>query len=203
MSSRESPEPPLLDWAEAGAGLEHVSGDAAVVQPFAGGVLVAVLDGLGHGPEAAAASRAATRILAAHAGEPIAALVTRCHDALRGTRGTVLSLASFDARAATMTWGGVGNVEGVLVRGDAARPGREVLTPRGGVVGYVLTPVRTAVLPVRPGDTLLLATDGIRGGFTDGVDLSRRPREVADEILARHARGSDDALVLVARYLGP
>jgi hypothetical protein len=100
-----------------------------------------------------------------------------------------------------MTWAGIGNVEGVLVRGDpAARPPRELLTPRGGVVGYVLPSVRAAALPIAPGDTLILATDGIRSCFTDGVDLRRSPQEVAGAIFARHARGSDDALVLVARY---
>jgi serine phosphatase RsbU (regulator of sigma subunit) len=114
-----------------------------------------------------------------------------------------MSLASFDARESTMTWAGIGNVEGILVRGDGgARPPRELLTPRGGVVGYVLSSVRMATLAVAPGDTLILATDGIRSGFTVGVDVRLSPQEVASAIFTRHARGADDALVLVARYRG-
>jgi phosphoserine phosphatase RsbX len=72
----------------------------------------------------------------------------------------------------------------------------------GGVVGYQLPRLRPSEIPVAPGDTLILATDGVEHGFADGLDLLQPPQELADGILAGHGRGSDDALVLVARYLG-
>jgi hypothetical protein len=49
---------------------------------------------------------------------------------------------------------------------------------------------------------LILATDGIRSGFAEDVSLSDPPQRIAEQILARRATGMDDALVLVARYLG-
>ena len=54
--------------------------------------------------------------LAAYAHEPIISLIRRCHEALRGTRGVVMSIASLNTHDRTMVWLGVGNVEGVLLR---------------------------------------------------------------------------------------
>jgi phosphoserine phosphatase RsbX len=203
MSAAEHHERLVVECGSAGAALEDESGDVHVVAAFPHGALVAVLDGLGHGPEAAAAARAAVSILEAHAGESVVALVERCHEALRKTRGAVMNLASFDARDSSMTWTGVGNVEAFLLRADrAARPAREAIVPRGGIVGYHLPTVRASVLSVSAGDTLIMATDGIRSEFSGGLDALGSPQEIAESILSRYARGSDDALVVVARYLG-
>src|SRR5256885_10652057 len=104
-----------------------------------------------------------------------------------------------------LTWLGVGNVEGLLVYGDgAARSGvrRASLAPRGGIVGSELPRLHPVVLPIAPGDTLFFATDGIREGFAEGLSPEAAPQQLADQILARHGKGTDDALVLVARYLG-
>jgi negative regulator of sigma-B (phosphoserine phosphatase) len=60
----------------------------------------------------------------------------------------------------------------------------------------------TSVLPIRQGDTLVLATDGIRDGFTEGLFLRDPPQQIADHILARFGRDTDDALVLVACFIG-
>lgn len=195
--------PRLLDWGWAGAALEAECGDVHVVAERPDATLVAVIDGLGHGLEAAVAARTAARVLETFAGEPLEALVGRCHEALRRTRGAVMSLASVAARGGGVTWGGVGNVEGALLRGDGAGGGRETLPLRGGIVGYQHPSLRVATLPLRPGDTLVLATDGIRDEFAEALPRDAPPQALADAILARYARGSDDALVLVARYLGP
>jgi hypothetical protein len=57
------------------------------------------------------------------------------------------------------------------------------------------------VQPICPGDLLVLATDGIRAGFAQGLALGDPPQQIADGILARHLKGNDDALVLVARIM--
>lgn len=201
----ETIERPVLEWGLATLALPgHVeSGDRHVVQPFPNGVLVAAVDGLGHGEEAAAAAKLAVSILERHAQEEVIALLRRCHEALRGTRGVVMSLASFRAPDSMLTWLGVGNVEGLLLREAADSALRHAaLVLRGGVVGAELPPLRVSVIPVMRGDTLIFATDGIREGFTERLALSDPPQELADRILARHAKGTDDALVLVARYAG-
>jgi serine phosphatase RsbU (regulator of sigma subunit) len=171
------------------------------VTAFTDGVLLAAVDGLGHGEEAAAAAKIAVTTLEEFPGESVIALVNRCHKRLLESRGVVMSLASFDARDRTMTWLGVGNVEGVLRRGDAGNQPPEVLLLRGGVVGVQLPPLSASIIPVVPGDTLVFATDGIQSGFADGLTVSDSPQHIADRILAQHGKGVDDALVLVARYV--
>ncbi len=192
----------LLDWASAGGPLESAqpSGDLCVVEPFAGGVLVALVDGLGHGPEAAGAARAAERVLRARAADDPVAIVQQCHEALRGTRGAVMTIASLRAPG-ELVWIGVGNVEAVLVRVRKDVPRGSVIL-RGGIVGHRLPPLRASTLEIAGGDTLVLATDGIRSAFTDGVAAGGSPRALAESILAAHRKGTDDALVVVARWEG-
>lgn len=210
----------LIEWSVAtqAAPGEEVSGDLHMVKPFRGdsidggparqhhdGVLVAVMDGLGHGEEAATAARMAVATLEERPYESVIALLRRCHQKLVGTRGLVMSLASFDGQDETMTWTGLGNVEGILLRkgGEQAdHPAREALVTRGGIAGYQLPLLRAYVLPVQPGDTLILSTDGIDVGFADKVILEDSPQQIADRILDTYRKGIDDALVLVARWNG-
>lgn len=182
---------------------ESESGDRHLVEGYHNGVLVAVVDGLGHGTEAAEAAKISVRTLEQHAAETVISLLKRCHASLSATRGVVMSLASFNAPEGTMTWLGVGNVEGVLAHSDSRiSPDREGLLLRGGVVGSQLPGLRASVLPVFHGDLLIFATDGITNDFAGEINFSDHPQGIADRIMDRHSKGTDDALVLVVRYLG-
>jgi len=195
----------IIEWGNASLTLagEVESGDKHVVKVFPHGALLAVMDGLGHGKEAAAAANLAARILQTADNESLISLLKRCHECLRSTRGVVISLAAFNAVEETMTWVGVGNVEGVLLRADpAVDPRYESLVLRSGVVGSRLPLLHGTIVPVMRGDTLIFATDGIRREFTQGLALGDGPQQLADKILGRHAKRTDDALVLVARYVG-
>jgi negative regulator of sigma-B (phosphoserine phosphatase) len=179
---------------------QTVCGDAHVIAPFEGGVVIAAIDGLGHGLEAAEAAQTAVGVIARCAGRPVAEILLECHGALKGTRGAALSLASFSSADRTMSWVGVGNVEAVLVRSAGAKQIREHLLLKGGIVGHNLPAPRPAVLPLEPDDTVILATDGIRPGFATELALQPDLDAIARGILARSGRDEDDALVLVARY---
>ncbi len=201
----ETLSPTFLEFGVATAVLpgQEESGDLHIAKLFRNGALVAVVDGLGHGAEAAEAAQIAARTLEARPNDSVIALLRRCHQALQGTRGVVMSMASFNMNDETMTWVGVGNVEGVLLRANPkTNPGTEFPVLRGGVVGGQLPPLLAAVVPVSKSDTLILVTDGIESGFNHGLPLNSKPQQIADHILARHNKGTDDALVLVARYLG-
>src|SRR5207302_625292 len=101
--------------------------------------LVAAIDGLGHGEGAAQASGLAVETLAREPSAPVDDQLRRCHERLKGTRGAVMSLARFDSDRSEMTWSGVGNVEGMLLRLDpTANRRRESLLVFGGVVGGAL-----------------------------------------------------------------
>ena len=178
-------------------------GDHHLVCCNQSGILIAAIDGIGHGEEAANAAKAAVSILKTGADEPVISLVQRCHEGLRSTRGVVISLASIDPGHGMMTWVGVGNVQGVLMRSGAAKGTvQEVLLLRAGVVGSQLPALQAAVLPIAKGDTLVFATDGIRGEFAEDLSALESPQRAADRILERHCRGNDDALVLVVRLTG-
>jgi negative regulator of sigma-B (phosphoserine phosphatase) len=199
---------PLIEYGAASRPLpgERDNGDRHVVQRFPGGVLVAAVDGLGHGAPAASAAEIAAEVLEASAREPIDQIVRECHDRLWGTRGVVLSLGSLRLEDGRMTWMGVGNVEGSVLRppdaegGPARRVANLIATP--GIVGYRLPAAHPRNVDLRPGDVVVLATDGIEPGFAENLYLAGSAQNIADRTLERHATGADDALVVVLRLPG-
>jgi serine phosphatase RsbU (regulator of sigma subunit) len=133
--------------------------------------------------------------------EPLVDLVRRAHEALVGLRGVVLGLAYLDPQAATLTWLGVGNIGGILLRADSGnRPARITLVASAGFIGGELPHPTTRSVPLALGDTVILFSDGVKEAFADSVALSNSPQQIADNVIARHSKGNDDALVLVARY---
>jgi serine phosphatase RsbU (regulator of sigma subunit) len=194
-----------IEWGVASRALpgQPASGDMSVVKSFSDGVLIAALDGLGHGEEAATAAAVAAATLEAHAAEPLMTLVQRCHEELRATRGVAMSIASINVGRGLVTWLGVGNVEGVLLRRGSVRAEAEMpLLLRAGVVGFQLPALDVEILSISAGDTLIFVTDGIQSDYARGLARSFPPQKAAEMILARYGKATDDALVLVARYQG-
>lgn len=196
-----------IEWGVATSPLKGntESGDSYSVHHFSGGVLVAAVDGLGHGAEAAEAARAVVATLEERPTDSVSSLLQQCHARLRGKpRGAVMTLASFDFKQKVLICAGVGNVEGVVLRQDAGKTTlfREAVIPRRGVIGGVLPQLHMSSHPLTAGDTLILVTDGIRFGFDQDLRLSGSPQAVAETILREYSLGTDDALVLVVRYVG-
>ena len=201
------PRPPdgsaaCIAWSSAGRPRpgEQVSGDLAVHVELDDGAVVAVVDGLGHGPEAAAAAAGARDVIEGTAGAPVEHALVRVHEALARTRGVVMTIASIDC-SGRMRWVGVGNVEAHVVRADGQgtwRAASAVLY--GGVLGYRLPGVKVATVQLHPGDLVLMATDGIGAEFADLVSPADPVERMAAGIVERCARPHDDALVAVARY---
>src|SRR5207245_2919075 len=79
------------------------------------------------------------------------------------------------------------------------RPGAGRLLERVGVVGVRLPALLASSVAVPGAGLLIFATDGIATGFDRDIDHRTGPQPLADQILARHSKGTDDALVLVAR----
>lgn len=192
-----------IEWAVAGRPCpgEQVSGDAHVVAVGPATTLFAVIDGLGHGPGAAHAASIAAHTLHACADFDPASAIERCHEALRGSRGVVLTVVVYVRGEGRLEWAGIGNIESVLWH----RPGshearRESVASRGGVVGYQLPRLHVASQTVAPGDICCLATDGIAPAFVEKSPAFTKPRHLAEHVLARYARDNDDALVLAVRF---
>lgn len=182
---------------------ESETGDLGIIEPIPDGLLIAVVDGLGHGKKAARVARAAVETITSHARDSVIDIVRHCHDQLRQTRGAVMSVAQFNSRKETVTWLSVGNVEGLLVRNDplTAPPHNTAIIQRGGVVGYRLPPLQTSSLPLKQGDTIVITTDGITRGFEQALDTRLSAQDMAESICRQYAKGTDDALALVTRYV--
>jgi negative regulator of sigma-B (phosphoserine phosphatase) len=199
-----------LDTFEIGVAGEPIpgessSGDGHVAVSGTEESLLAVIDGLGHGQPAREAAEVAARTLAENNGVDLAELVRLCHRSLRRTRGVVMTLARVDGRRNTITWLGVGNVGARLFRADSRMPnGRtaETALTLGGVVGHDLPALRASTLEIRPGDTLLFATDGIDPQVAPHMSEHVPLQTQAEQLLAEFGLRTDDALVLLARYRG-
>lgn len=184
---------------------ENICGDMFVAVDVDGtGALFGVLDGLGHGAEAAEAANCGVKVLRSGRAEPLNVLVQRCHSALSATRGAAITLARIDFRTNTLSWTGIGNVAADLV---AKHPGgvevRSSARLAGGIVGYrIPETLKPQQVPIRPGDLLVMASDGIVEGYLDNIDFAASSLTIADQILHERAKDNDDALVLAARHRG-
>ena len=176
---------------------ETASGDAWQVDWDGEVCRIAVIDGLGHGPQAAAAAMAAVAALAAEPTLNPLDAVHCCHDALKGTRGAALLVASIDLARAQLTVAGAGNVEGRLYQDGVAK---HLVTDRG-IVGSVLPRVRPVELELAPDWLILICTDGVKQRFDEQslLDATLGGNELAQAVLDGWGRATDDATVLVAR----
>jgi len=189
-------------WAVAWSAApgEVACGDRHLVMQSGDGTVLAVVDALGHGQEAAAvASRAVAAVGAAPPGLDAEALTRACHAALDGTRGAVMTLAVHTPHAGSLDMIGVGNVEAWLRHDEVV----DHVFNAPGIVGYRLPPLRARRMVTAAGDLLVMASDGVAQGFSATVRVSGRSvAATARQVLETHRRGDDDALVLVARLDG-
>jgi negative regulator of sigma-B (phosphoserine phosphatase) len=193
--------PASLDRGLAGVAHEGEtrSGDVAVFVPTSRGALVCLIDGLGHGPEAADAAELCASVVREHAEAEPTDLLEACHQALLETRGAVMTAVWFDLEQSLLSWAGVGNVDARLVRsGPELR--EEVALVFGGVLGYRMPRVRPATMPLERGDLLVMITDGIDGAISPALAGGGGAQALASRILEQHGKGTDDALAVVLRY---
>jgi phosphoserine phosphatase RsbX len=196
-----------IEWAATSRPLpgENICGDRSIAVDVKGtGALIGVVDGMGHGTQAAAAANCCVDILGDARTEPLDILFQRCHRALSSTRGAVMTLARIDFRMDMLSWIGVGNVAADLVaKHPAGVEVRSSVRLAGGIVGYRLPEVLAPRdVPIRPGDLIVFASDGIADNHLDDIDFSAPAPVIADQILHNHAKDNDDALVLTARHRG-
>ena len=114
-----------------------------------------------------------------------------------------MTLVCFRTRENRIDWLGVGNVEGRLIRAHPEAAERsEAIVLQGGLLGYRLPLLRPASLAISPRDVVVLATDGIHADFAEDVNVWHTPARIATDIMDQRWKGNDDALLVVARYLG-
>jgi serine phosphatase RsbU (regulator of sigma subunit) len=175
---------------------ESVNGDAWRVDQDRDRCRIAVIDGLGHGPNAATAANAALGLLAANPDLDPTSALERCHHELRGTRGVAMGVVLLDKGSCRLTFAGVGNVEARLWH-----PGREQrFSSARGIVGSVLPTIRPDELNIGDKWRLVIHTDGVsaRFSFTELLGDELPLQQISDAILTNWGRATDDATVVVA-----
>ena len=178
---------------------EIANGDAIVVNRYADGALVAIVDALGHGPRAEEVARLAhahiTESYPSFPEDGAVEVMRRLHSVLRGTRGACATVCLI--RGTALQACGVGNVEMRCVR--ASIP--VVLTP--GIVGVQLRQPRgfSGVLP--PSAWCFLFSDGVsrRAPFAELSKLT--PQDACQSLMRKHRHSHDDASVIVVAAKEP
>ncbi|KFJ08809.1 stage II sporulation E family protein [Delftia acidovorans] len=186
---------------------ETISGDAWAVRSGAGLAEVLVVDGLGHGPLAGEAARAAVDVFAsqnwngngnggAYAAMPLEEFVAQAHAALRGTRGAALLAVRFGAQGVHSC--GAGNISGRLFNGVASLS----LSSQHGTAGVQISRPRVADCSSLDHGVLVLHSDGVSARWKHGDYaglLGRDPGLLAACLLWHNTRSRDDATVVVLK----
>jgi anti-sigma regulatory factor (Ser/Thr protein kinase) len=177
---------------------EEVSGDGWAVIQGGRHALAVVVDGLGHGPDAARAAVAALAAVRDHPSSTPEEAIDRIHGALRGTRGAAASVAAFDPERRLVRFAGIGNVAGAVIS-DA---GQRSMVSHHGILGQQVRKIQEFSYPWPEGAIVVLHSDGVTSHWDLDAHpgLARRHPMLAAGVLYRDClRGRDDATVLVVR----
>ena len=177
---------------------ERLSGDTVVIRPLKQGLFVAIVDVLGHGPEAHELTHAIDAYLTHYGTSDVSSLMTRLHQHLKGSRGAAVGLCAIDATTGRIDYAGIGNT---TMRRFGKTETR--LVSQDGVLGQNMRTPLHQTLQLEPGDLIVLYTDGVSDRFTSddypGI-LRHTPKEVANNIVQRFGKDYDDAACIAVRY---
>lgn len=175
-----------------------VNGDTFVVKQWDASILVAVIDGVGHGRFAHRAAQAARQFVESHFDQPLPAIFLGAGRACRATHGVVMALARFDWAVARLVFASVGNVQARVL--GASIPMSFIV--RRGIVGLNAPNPAVTEHDWDPQNVMVLHSDGLSSGWR-WEDFQRVWSEpagaIARRLLVTLARDDDDATVLVVK----
>ncbi len=177
---------------------EAECGDAWYAESSPEGWLCAVVDGLGHGPDAAKASRFA--LTAIHSGHrrTVSEYVAGAHEAARPTRGAAIGIASLDRSSSSLSYAGVGNIAAVVI--DHTQ--RRSLVSSNGILGHQMRKVTQVTHPWSTQALLVMHSDGLgtQWNLGDYPGLQARdPGVIAGVLYRDFVRGRDDVTVVIMK----
>jgi len=179
---------------------EDESGDGWAERQTDGIARVIVVDGVGHGPDAARATNEAIRLFHALPAAPFGDLLRVLHERLHSTRGASIALAELDAGRETVHFAGIGNIAGAVVT-PGGEPQRHVVS-QPGTVGHELGRIHEYDYAWPTGSLLVLHSDGAKTRWTldayPGL-IRRDPALVAGVLYRDFERGNDDVTVVAFR----
>lgn len=193
----------LINGLKVGAFLrtclgESISGDTVVLEHRDNYLLLAIVDGMGHGREANAAATQAERILQKSWNLDVRKTIRNLHSSMTDSIGAAVGLAVVDIAASLVHYTGVGNT---VFRVFGTHSSRFLSTD--GVVGSRMREPILQTTPIDGSDVLIMYTDGVSDHF--GIEqypqiLCHSALAVAHKIVERFGKAHDDATCLVMRY---
>jgi serine phosphatase RsbU (regulator of sigma subunit) len=176
---------------------QTASGDGYSIQAEPTGVLLVVIDALGHGEPAAEVLETALSVLRVAGRHEIDHIFQILDERLSGTRGAVAAIARISTEKRRLTWASIGDVQGTIASG----PARTTLVGMPGILGYRSQRVAPKTIPFDEGDVLCLATDGVLPGFAGEVQATLGLESIARRLEA-FMKPDDDSLALLAQLEG-
>ena len=177
---------------------EVVCGDAWTTESDGNTLTLLVADGLGHGPDAAIASRAAVDVVAENLTRPPGVMLERAHAALHGTRGAAVAIAQIDEERGQLRFAGVGNIAVSVFENS----GRRHLISHNGIVGSNLRKVQEFSHSWQSGSLMIAHSDGLATRWDidayPGLERSH-PSLIAAVLYRDFVRGRDDVTIVVIR----
>jgi anti-sigma regulatory factor (Ser/Thr protein kinase) len=177
---------------------EMVCGDAWAVEPDGGDCSLLVVDGLGHGADAARAARTSLEVLAKHPTVSPSEVLHLAHLALASTRGGAGAIARFNTSQPQGTFAGVGNVAARIESPSSRRQ----LVSHNGTLGHVLRKVQEFPFDFPIDGVLIVHSDGLSGHWAladyPGL-MAKHPGLIAGVLYRDHDRGRDDVTVVVIK----
>jgi anti-sigma regulatory factor (Ser/Thr protein kinase) len=179
---------------------ESVCGDAWALGRIAGRVVLIVADGLGHGPDAAAASMEAIRVFRKSLSLPPADILAEIHVALRSTRGAAVAVAALDPNLKQIRYAGVGNIASSIVTATETRS----MVSHNGTLGHEVRKIQEFQYAWPAGALVIMQSDGLQTHWRldryPGL-LARDPALIAGVLYRDFTRGRDDVTVLAVRQV--
>ena len=183
---------------------ESACGDGWCVEQTPDRAMVLLVDGLGHGPNAAQAADVAIETFRGAAQRAPLEAVQSIHEALRATRGAAIAVAEVmrTAQGAAVSFCAVGNTVSAIV--GAGKP--RSLASMNGTAGLQTGKLQTFTHEWPAGALLVMHTDGIttRWQLDKYPGLQRHDPSIAAAVLQRDfTRPRDDATVLALALRAP
>lgn len=162
------------------------------------GVLLAGIDGLGHGLGAEQAATEACRVFDAEKHRPPQRLMQILHETLRPTRGAAVTLLEVDWDGGRATSVAVGNVAAALLNGNEIKR----IAADNGIVGHVMSRPRELQHACQPDTVIVMHSDGLTANWHPerypGL-TQHHPALVAGVLYRDCTRGRDDSMIVVIR----
>ena len=179
---------------------ERHSGDAWVHESTPARTALLVVDGLGHGWEAAEAAQEAVATFRKRAHSSPGQMIGFIHEALRKTRGAVAAVAEIRPGEGTLVYAGVGNISAVVLNNGKSSS----LVSHNGTLGVATTRIQEFKSEWAREAVLVLHSDGIQSRWDLSSStypglLARDPALIGAALLRDFRRQRDDASVVVVK----